>query len=430
MRGPRHRVNSFRIGLGFGRGLALQRHAPPRALPPLPVRGAPADEAALAHRRPAAAPPPPRPHTPRAGVSRQRGGAAVARRHAGPAAGGRASALGMCRAATRRTGDGAPFRPALGFALRSRLTPHARATQPSGGAGPAPNPAQQRKVCTAAAVHPSGPSKPTNVNTAPPVWPRRSPSRRGGRPVQARARRRRRAPDPTSVTRVGRAKVEGRPAGPAGGPARCGGRGRLRRGGPPANANAAPPCAPAPAPVARQTPPPPRPRPVPQSPAAATPRSGGGCSPTRATPSRTCRRARRTAAPPQPRGARLGRPRARPPRRAPPPPAPTPTPARAHPRAQVHRPGGFTGQLLRATGLRAPLLVKGDGSSLVPPLGVCLPEDFDVEARALDAADGDERTVRGGGCGWGQGGGGRRAAAVGGGGGGPARCQPRARAVP
>jgi hypothetical protein len=62
----------------------------------------------------------------------------------------------------------------------------------------------------------------------------------------------------------------------------------------------------------------------------------------------------------------------------------------------VHRPGGFTSQLLRGSGLRAPLLVKGDASGLIPVLGICLPEDVDIEHRATDAADNDERAVRGG----------------------------------
>jgi hypothetical protein len=70
----------------------------------------------------------------------------------------------------------------------------------------------------------------------------------------------------------------------------------------------------------------------------------------------------------------------------------------AKPEVQVHRPGGFTGALLRAGGLRAPLLVKGDASGLIPTLGVCLPEDADPEALAIEAGGGDdddERPVRG-----------------------------------
>jgi hypothetical protein len=68
------------------------------------------------------------------------------------------------------------------------------------------------------------------------------------------------------------------------------------------------------------------------------------------------------------------------------------------PRLKAHRPGGFTSQLLRGGGLRAPLLVKGDVSGLIPPLGICLPEDYDIERRATDASENDERAVRARAC--------------------------------
>ncbi len=74
------------------------------------------------------------------------------------------------------------------------------------------------------------------------------------------------------------------------------------------------------------------------------------------------------------------------------PPFTRPTNTPRHPQ-KVHRPGGFTSQLLRTSGLRAPLLVKGDASALIPPLGVCLPEDYDIEHRATDATENDDRTV-------------------------------------